>query len=332
VGVTPRTRYHDRMFFLKLPFFDELEPAKRVLIAGAGGGFDVFGGLPLYFALRGAGKDVFLANLSFSSLRPDVGRYLTPTLAEVTADSEGSKYYFPEKHLSQWFRERGQDVPVYCFHRTGAAPVARGYAALVEELKPDTIVLVDGGTDSLMRGDEAGLGTPQEDVASIAAVDALDAEIVPRKLLVCVGFGIDAFHGVCHADVLEAVADLSSGGGYLGALSLTLDMPEVRLFRSATQHVLANTSGRESIVCTSILSALEGRFGDFHATTRTEGSELFINPLMPLYWCFRLGAVASRILYLDRIRATEEYMELTLAIERFRAECASVRPRRAIPI
>src|SRR5947209_3070929 len=160
------------MGFLKLPFFDELESAKRVLIAGAGGGFDVFGGLPLYFALRGAGKEVFLANLSFSSLRPDAGRYLTPTLVEVTADSEGSKYYFPEKHLSQWFRDRGQEVPVYCFHRTGAAPVARGYAALAAELKPDTVVLVDGGTDSLMRGDEDGLGTPQEDVASIAAVHA----------------------------------------------------------------------------------------------------------------------------------------------------------------
>ena len=29
-----------------------LETSHRVLIAGAGGGFDVFAGLPLYFALR----------------------------------------------------------------------------------------------------------------------------------------------------------------------------------------------------------------------------------------------------------------------------------------
>ena len=320
------------MTILQLPFLYELEPAKRVLIAGAGGGFDVFSGLPLYFALRGAGKEVFLANLSFSSLPPDVGRHLTPTLVEVTADSRGSKYYFPEKHLSQWFRDRGQEVPVYCFHRTGAAPVARGYAALAEELKPDTIVLVDGGTDSLMRGDEEGLGTPQEDVASIAAVAGLDGAAVPRKLLVCLGFGIDAFHGVCHAHVLEAVAELAAGGGYLGALSLTLDMPEVRLFRAATQYVMERTPGRESIVCSSIVSALEGRFGDHHATTRTGGSELFINPLMSLYWCFRLDAVARRILYLDRIRQTEEYMELTAAIQRFHAAQPAKRPRREMPM
>ena len=52
------------MELLSLPFFSELEPAKRVLVAGAGGGFDVLCGLPLYFALRAAGKTVHLANLS----------------------------------------------------------------------------------------------------------------------------------------------------------------------------------------------------------------------------------------------------------------------------
>ena len=35
------------------------------------------------------------------------------------------------------------------------------------------MVLVDGGTDSLMRGDEVGSGTPEEDTASLAAVNAL---------------------------------------------------------------------------------------------------------------------------------------------------------------
>ncbi len=35
-------------------------------------------------------------------------------------------------------------------------------------------MLVDGGTDILMRGDENGLGTPVEDLTSVAAVTALD--------------------------------------------------------------------------------------------------------------------------------------------------------------
>ena len=44
------------MNLFPLPFFSQLQPAGHVLVAGAGGGFDVFSGLPLYFALRAAGK------------------------------------------------------------------------------------------------------------------------------------------------------------------------------------------------------------------------------------------------------------------------------------
>jgi len=317
---------------LRIPFFDAIAPAKRVLITGAGGGFDVFSGLPLYFSLQAAGKEVFLANLSFSNLPPSAGRHLTRALVQVTADSYGSASYFPEKHLSQWFRDRGSEVPIYSFHRTGVAPIVRSYKVLQEELNFDTLILVDGGTDSLMRGDEAGIGTPEEDLTSIVAGKSLDDALVPRKYLVCLGFGVDSFHGVCHADVLEAVARLSADGGYLGAYSLTLDMPEVQEFRAATHYVQQRTPDRESIVCSSIISAIEGRFGDHHATTRTEGIELFINPLMSMYWCFRLGNVARQNLYLDRIVDTEEYFDLSRTIERFRMQLARTGPRRTLPM
>ena len=40
-----------RMSWFQLPFFQELDRAGTILIAGAGGGFDVFSGLPLYFNL-----------------------------------------------------------------------------------------------------------------------------------------------------------------------------------------------------------------------------------------------------------------------------------------
>jgi hypothetical protein len=47
---------------LRLPA--DLEQSRRVLVAGAGGGFDVYAGLPIYERLRGLGKEVFLGNLS----------------------------------------------------------------------------------------------------------------------------------------------------------------------------------------------------------------------------------------------------------------------------
>src|SRR4051794_28572911 len=111
------------MAVLQLPFLAQLEPARTVLIAGAGGGFDLFSGLPLYFGLRAAGKRVALANLSFSPLVAATGRQLTPAALHVTADSTVVSAYFPEFHLARWFRSRGEEVSVYCFDRTGVRPL-----------------------------------------------------------------------------------------------------------------------------------------------------------------------------------------------------------------
>lgn len=304
------------MTFLQIPFFKAIADAETILLAGAGGGFDIFSGLPLYFGLKSLGRTVHLANLSFSRLYASTGKRLGAGLVEITAQTEGFERYFPELHLARWLEAQGEPVPIYGIAREGVKPVSAAYRTLNGMLKPDAVILIDGGTDSLMRGDEAGLGTPEEDIASIAAVHALD---VPVKILVCLGFGIDAYHGICHAHFLEAVADLTRQDAFLGMWSLTRDMPEVRRYIEAVDHVNGIMSDHPSIVSSSIVSAIEGEFGNHHRNYRTEGSRLFINALMALYWCFQLDAVAERILYLDEIRGTEAVRDLTLAIEYFRA-------------
>jgi hypothetical protein len=315
---------------LELPFFIELKNARNILLAGAGGGFDIFSGLPLYFGLKDAGKTVHLANLSFSILPPpetSKETRLSPALCRVVAETPAAETYFPELRLARWFQEQGNETPIYCFERTGVKPLLAGYRALVEHLSLDTVILIDGGTDSLMRGDESGLGTPQEDIASIAAVNELAVE---RKFLTCLGFGVDFFHGVRHADFMEAVAELTRNQGYLGSFSLLEEMPEVQSFRRATESVFRAMPHDISIVCSSILSALSGHYGNHQATSRTWGSELWINPLMPVCWCFRLAAVARRILYLDAMRGTETYADVQSTIKKFRRTC-SPRLSQAIP-
>lgn len=317
---------------LELPFFKELEKSKNVLLAGAGGGFDIFSGLPLYFALEAAGKQVHLANLSFSFLPPSQitkETRLSPSLVKVSADTPLFTDYFPEKFLSQWFREQGKEIPVYCFERTGVKPLLASYNALVEHLALDTIILIDGGTDSLMRGDEIGLGTPQEDTSSIVAVDEVAVE---RKLLACLGFGVDHFHGVCHAHFLEAVAELTRNHGYLGMFSILEEMKEVQLYRMATESVFKSMPQDISIVSSSIISAIAGNYGNHHTTPRTRNSKLWINPLMPVYWCFKLQNVAERLLYRDALKSTETFDDVSGAIKEFRIACQNIRPREDIPV
>lgn len=316
------------MALFQPPIFAEFEKSQRILLAGAGGGFDLFTCLPLYFALREAGKQVFLANLSFTLIYATNGRRSAPALVEVTAHTSGSETYFPELHLARWLHKHGEQDVIYCLDRTGVQPLLHAYHYLMEKLQPDTIVLVDGGTDSLMRGDEAGLGTPEEDIASIAVLDQLDVE---RKFLLCLGFGIDAFHGVCHAQVLEAVAEITRAGGFLGAWTITPEMPEAKLYRKVIDEVHRAMPRQPSIVNSSVLAAIEGQFGDYHETRRTAGSELFINPLMTLYWAFQLEHVARRILYLDRMLPTETYLDVQRVIHTFRASLPETRDWKSLP-
>jgi hypothetical protein len=309
---------------LRLP--TALEHSQRVLVSGAGGGFDVYVGLPIYERLLSLGKQVHLANLSFTYLQGTNARMLTPALYSVEAATRGEDSYFPERTLARFLSSRGRQVEVYAFDKSGVEPIREGYKHLAQSLALDAIVLVDGGTDILLRGDEASLGTPVEDMTSLAAVDGVD---VPTRIVTCVGFGIDTFHGVCHANWLENVATLATEGAFLGAISLLDSMPGVRLYIDAVNDADLATPQRRSIVNGSIVSAIEGHYGDYHRGTRTQSSRLFISPLMSLLWAFDLHSVARRNLYLDQLGKTKTVREIELVIESFHA---TVKCRAAEPI
>ena len=93
--------------------------------------------------------------------------------------------------------------------------------------------MIDGGTDILLREDEAYLGTPAEDVVSLAAAFSLE---IPTSIVACLGFGVDAYHGVCHANWLENVAELTAQSAFLGAAALLKNMLEVGLYIDAVFH------------------------------------------------------------------------------------------------
>ena len=101
------------------PLFAALRHSERILVAGAGGGFDVYAGLPLAFALRGLGKTVHLANLSFSALDL-IDDWYEPNLAAIRPETSGHDGYFPERTLARWLQARGMEATVWAFPRTGS--------------------------------------------------------------------------------------------------------------------------------------------------------------------------------------------------------------------
>lgn len=291
---------------LNLPIFDQLAGCKNLLIAGMGGGFDIFCGLPIYFELQRRGQTAHLANFSFSEITMlRGGIHLSSSLVGVQAGQPDLLPYFPELYLSQWFAEkRAQTVTVWSFAKTGAQPLLDNYRILIEHLGIDGILLIDGGVDSLVRGDEAGTGTLIEDACSLYAVNELIQ--VPMRLVACLGMGAE--QDMAYAHILQNIAALMAVNGFLGACALTPQMEAYQLYEEAALYTQSQPVQEASVINSSIISAVLGHYGDYHLTEKTKGGRLWISPLMALYWFFDLSAVARHNLYLPHLKGTDSFM------------------------
>ncbi len=297
---------------LNLPVYDNLAECRHILIAGMGGGFDIFCGLPIYFELLKQGCDVHLANFSFSDIAGlDRAEKLSPALAGVTADTESFLPYFPEKHLAKWFQEKyHQDITIWCFHSSGTRPLQENYEILVEHLSVDGILLIDGGVDGLLRGDETETGTLIEDAISLFAVSQL--RDIPIKIAAFTAFGAE--RGISYHQILENIAELTHKGGFLGSCSLAPQMESYQSFEEAVLYVQEHPSQDSSVICSSLISAVRGHYGNFHLTKKTEGSRLRISPLMSVYQFFDLEKLVEQNLYLTQLQYTETFLD---ALKRF---------------
>ncbi|MFD6716070.1 hypothetical protein AMK25_19810 [Micromonospora sp. TSRI0369] len=233
------------------PLFAALAPARDVLIAGAGGGFDVYAGLPLALALWQAGKRVHLASLSFSELELlDRQVWVDEHVAAIRPETLSPDWYFPEGILARWLA--GRDLP-------------------------------------------------------------------------------STVYGVNHVEVLKNLAALDREGGYLGALSIPGSSREAMLYREAVAQAQAATPHRPSIVQGQIAAATGGACGDVRFSRRTGHGDLFVNPLMAIYFSVDLPRLAARCLYLDRVENTIGRRQVITRIEAFRDELRATRVPRAYP-
>lgn len=211
--------------------------------------------------------------------------------------------------------------------RRGPQPLFRAYQSLVQHLSIDGIVLVDGGVDSLIRGDEAEIGTALEDALSLSAVSRLDG--LTARVIACVGMGAE--QELTHAHAFENIAALTKSGGFLGACSLVPQMEACRFYDRAVEYTFARRGQDPSVINASIVSSVRGDYGNTHLTERTKGSRLWISPLMSLFWFFDLAAVAERNLFLPSLHKSETFKSGLAAI----AECrylVPIRPKRNVPL
>lgn len=300
---------------LNLPIFPLLEQAKRILIAGIGGGYDLFCGLPLYYELRQQGKIVHLANLnsvSFTLDQAGLEVFLNGQLVGVHPRKTAPLPYCPESLLANWLADTTRPTsPIWIINLGGLVPVSQTYQLLCQQLQIDALILVDGGVDSLMRGDEESPGTLLEDVLSLGAAAATQ---VPIQLLVTCGFGTELADGLSHYRALENIATLTHQGGFLGASPLTPQMKAFEFYNQAVQATRQQPQQSHSRINLQITNAVVGQFGDvLHPTS-------FLSPLMTWLWCFDLAKVIEANLLLPALAGTHTFDEVLSAYLKTKVE------------
>jgi hypothetical protein len=309
-----------------------LDPSVRtVLIAGCGGGFDFVHGMLLVPELVRAGKKVVVHSYSFGAVEAlDPMAQLVfaegdARVVRVTAAHRADPGYAPEVHVASFldahYPARAPHAIYASYARSFTAPaLARLYQQLVAENDVDAVVLVDGGSDSLMAGDEEGLGDPIEDAVSVAAVAALERPAT--RLLLTIGLGADRFNHVSDAASLRAVAELTRAGGALGALLLERDAEAMRFYRGLLEHIDSRQHFR-SILSSAILAAAAGGYGADELSGggggRVKAGGLFLWPLMAVLWGFEVDAVARRSLLCGWVSQCESVRSCHEAVHRGRA-------------
>lgn len=310
---------------MQIPADDHLRAATSVLVFGAGGGYDILGSVPLLVALRASGKRVTLAGVTFSSLHglPDT----TPDAAHscllrVGGGAATNDAYCPEAWLARWLSQRGLGEAVWVVSKVGVRPLRAAMAHLIQSVAADAVVLVDGGVDVVLKGDETSVGTPAEDLASLCALSGLSVAV---RIIMCLGFGSELRDGIPHAQVLERIAELARLGGYLGAVSLHPQSAEGVAYLEALQFVQAGqTQQRGSHVQSTVAAAMAGSFGGARP-------DQWVSALSAVCWFFSVPEVAQSHLFLGQLEDTESIWDVTAMIRGCRKSIA-IRPRTDIPL
>ncbi len=136
--------------------------------------------------------------------------------------------------------------------------------------------------------------------------------------------------GVCHAHVLENIAALERDGGYHGAFSIPRASEEGALYLRAVEHAAELHREHSSIVIGSIAAAIDGKFGNLPLSQRTASSELFINPLMGIYFTFDLMGLCKRNQYVRALVDAPSVLHVQAIIDDHHGNVPH-RPPRSIP-
>jgi hypothetical protein len=283
---------------------------KTILLCGCGGGFDFTHSSILIPLLKNLKKKLIFASFSFTeqSLLPQNSKLYYQFKNEranchiVKSDKSWNdkkieKIEAPEVHfikvLNQNYPE--EEHFIYSMEATyyNTKMLKELYEKIINDNEIDAIITIDGGSDSLMKGNEYSLGSIVEDSVTISAISNIKLKRIKQKILGCIGMGCDRFHGVSDAATFRAISELKRSDGFLGGIIIETNHEGYKLYKKIINET--NTKQEfHSIIANSVLASIEGSNIVPQAIQHRVSPEMDFWPLMGIFWFFNCEKVKER--------------------------------------
>ena len=201
------------------------------------------------------------------------------------------------------------------------------YEKIINDNEIDAIITIDGGNDSLMKGNEYSLGSIVEDSVTISAISNIKLKRIKQKILGCIGMGCDRFHGVSDAATFRAISELKRSGGFLGGIIIETNHEGYKLYKKIVNET--NTKQKfHSIIANSIVASVEGSNIIPQAIKERVSPEMDFWPLMGIFWFFNCEKVKERS---EICKVIEDKDDPLQAIKKYR-ESIKILPMENLPI
>ena len=281
------------------------------IIAGCGGGYDLFCGLSFYHELfnKHNQNNIILINYSFTEKEIINNSHNCKKLIDKCyvidhTQINDQKYdYFPEHYLSKCLNKKIYMLIDY----PTINQIIDSYKSIIADSIGDinlidqlNIYLVDGGSDSLMTGKEKELGTPVEDIMHMKAVHELKLNNLNINKYLCIlGANVDVGHLILVNDINDRIKHLENKC-LISKKILQKGNDDTKFYID----IFEKCNPRNSIVNSLIIASILGHRGYYtpeHLKTRFTDSIVDLSEMTCTFYIFDLNGVIEENIYYQQI-------------------------------
>lgn len=287
---------------------------ETIVFAGCGGGYDIFGCLPLLYEIKDdQNKQIILTSLSFTSVvrlkelliqYPDKVIQICEDCFEINEGNYADDvFYFPEYLLANKVH-----LPVYVMGNYETVDKIMNFYLSIYKFKNINAVnkfyLVDGGCDVLLKGSESGLATFVEDMMNLKAImNIINKKMADiKEFYVCaIGMNVECGHGVIEKELLNRLKELDDNNITITKEILSLSQDKTKFYK----EIVLQCNPGHSLVQSFVLCALNDKIGyivpEYENTKIGKNTKVNVSNLTKTFLICNGTKLASSILYLDMI-------------------------------